>query len=274
MNKNIPNQNVLNAFSVSGKPIQLTGGGGVCFRVDDIVLKPTKNSTEASWIAEIYNNLESEKFRIPKPIQTKDKSWVYSDYTANKYLEGEIKKDNYIEAIKVGNEFHKSLSNIPKPDWFDKKTDIFALADRMAWGEIPIHNYKIANETLEEAFNLLKENRLPNQLIHGDWGPEQILFHDNLLPAVLDMTPYFRPAEYPIADMLISAVINDGTDTSIINLGKDIKDFDQLLLRAFIFRTCTYIGLQVHPGNNFDWNNEIIKYLNFFEDLTKIIKLI
>lgn len=244
----------------------------MCYRVDNIVLKPTKNSTEASWIAETYNTLENDKFRIPKPIQTKDGSWIYNGYTASEYLEGEIHKDRYIEAFEVSKEFHKALSNIPKPDWFDKKTDVFALADRMAWGEIPMFNYQIANKPLKSVFGLLKENRLPNQLIHGDWGPQQILFHDTLSPAVLDMTPYFRPAEYPIADMLLSAIMNDGADTSIIALGKDIKDFDQLLFRALIFRTCTYIGFQIHPENNFDWTKIIIEYLDFFDPLTKLVK--
>ncbi len=272
MNNNVPNQDILNAFSVSGEPILLTGGEGNCYRVDNLVLKPTRNSIESSWIAEINNTLENKKFRIPKPIKAKDGLWVYNAYVANEYLEGSVQKGKYIEAIKISKEFHKSLLNIPKPDWFDKKEDVFAVADRMAWGEMPVHDYQVANEPLKIIFNLLKKNHLPSQLIHGDWGPEQILFHETLSPVILDMTPYFRPAEYPIADMLISAIVNDGADISIIDLGKDIKDFDQLLLRAFIFRICTYIGFQVHPKNNFDWTKKISKYLNFSNILIKLIK--
>jgi len=79
------------------------------------------------------------------------------------------------------------------------------------------------------------------------------------------MTPYFRPADYPIADMLLSAVVNDNADISILDLGKDIKDFDQLILRALIFRTCTYIGFQVHPENSYDWSPTIVEYLDLFD---------
>ena len=164
------------------------------------------------------------------------------------------------------------MAKVAKPDWFDKKTDVFALADKMAWKELPIYDFEIANEPLQRAFGLLRENQLPNQLVHGDWGPEQILFDDALPPAVLDMTPYFRPRDYPVADMLISAMVNDGADISILDLGKNIEDFDQLILRAMIFRTCTYIGFQIHPENNYNWTSIIIKYLALIDDVIEKIK--
>ena len=53
MKENIPNQDILNASGVSGKPVLLTGGEGTCFRIDDVVLKPIQNSIEVSWIADI-----------------------------------------------------------------------------------------------------------------------------------------------------------------------------------------------------------------------------
>jgi len=166
VNKNIPNQNILDAFSVSGTAIQLIGGEGECYRVGDVVLKPTRNSAEASWIADIYENLESDDFRIPQPVRAKNESWVYDGYTANKHLDGEIKKDNYLEAMELSKVFHNAIKDIEKVDFFDQKTDVFAIADRMAWGEMPIYDYEIANKAIEKLFALLKENQLPNQLIH------------------------------------------------------------------------------------------------------------
>jgi uncharacterized protein (TIGR02569 family) len=158
--------------------------------------------------------------------------------------------------------FHKALASILKPDWFDQKTDVFAVADKITWGESPLPDFKSTKKPLKKIFNLLKDNHLPNQLIHGDWGLNQILFHDTLPPAIIDMTPYFRPADYPIADMIISAIDHEGADLPILGLGKDIKDFDQLLLRALAFRICTYVGFQIHPENDQDWTPEINRYLN------------
>jgi uncharacterized protein (TIGR02569 family) len=262
-----PNQDILKAFGISGKLILLPGGEGTCYRVGDVVLKPVRDVREASWIAEINNNLDSSEFRIPKPIKSRGGDWVFDGWTASKFLQGKHKPGHYAEVIKLNTIFHKALKNVPKPAWFDKKTDVFAISDRMAWGEIPIPDFKITNKPLKKIFSRLKENQLPNQLIHGDWGIDQILFHNTLAPAVLDMTPYFRPKDYPIADMLISAIINDNVNITILDLGKDINNFNQLMLRALIFRTCTYVGFQIHPENNYDWTPTIIKYVNLIDTI-------
>lgn len=263
--KNIPSREILNAFGFSGEPVLLSGGEGTCYRVDNAVFKPVRNVFEASWIAEINNSLTGDKFRVPKPFQAKDGSWVYNGWTASEFLEGEHRPGHYAEAIELSKKFHKTLEGITKPSWYDKKTDVFPLSDRMAWGELPLPDFEITNKPLQKIFGLLRPNNLPFQLIHGDWGMGQILFHDTQPPAVLDMTPYFRPADYPIADMLIGAMANDGVDMSILNLGRGIKDFDQLLLRALVFRTCTYVGFQIHPENNQDWTPMINRYLNLID---------
>jgi uncharacterized protein (TIGR02569 family) len=265
MSENIPDQSILTAFGVSGEPVLLQGGEGTCYRVDHLVFKPTNNAIETSWIADLNSSLSSPKFRIPKPIRAKDGSWVFNGWAASEFLQGEHRADRYTEAIEVCKDFHRALVDIPKPDWFDKKRDVFSLSDRMAWGELPIPDFELAEEPFKKIFGFLDENRLPNQLIHGDWGLAQILFHDQLPPAVLDMTPYFRPADFPIADMILSAIVDDGADISLLDSGKGIKEFDQLLLRAFVFRTCTYVGFQIHPENNYDWTSVIVRHLNMVD---------
>lgn len=269
VNENIPNQDILNAFGVGGRPVHLAGGGGTCYRVDNVVLKPTQNGVEATWIAEINNRLASDKFRVPKPILAKDGSWVVHGWTAAEFLPGEHRSGHYAEAVDLSKTFHNAIAGIPKPDWFDQKTDIFAISDKMAWEELPLPDFDITNEPLKRILNRLQENRLPNQLIHGDWGMDQILFHDTLPPAVIDMTPYFRPAGYPIADMIVSAMAYDGADASILDLGKNIEDFDQLLLRAVVMRTCAYIGFQLHSENDQDRIPHMMKHLNLVDVILK-----
>lgn len=83
------------------------------------------------------------------------------------------------------------------------------------------------------------------------------------------MTPYFRPANYPIADMLVSAIADKNADPSILDLGISIKDFDQLVLRAFVFRICMYVGFQIHPENNYDWTPVLKKYLDTIDIVLK-----
>jgi uncharacterized protein (TIGR02569 family) len=264
-----PTKAILDAFSLTGEPLHLTGGEGECYRVGNIVLKPTRNLVEAAWIAELNNSLASSTFRVPKFFKAPDGSWAYQGWTAMEFLAGEHRPGHYAEAVELSRKFHQALKNVPKPDWFDEKSDVFALADKMAWGELPLPEYELAKKPFEKITGRLRGNALPDQLIHGDWGPRQILFHDTLPPAVLDMTPYFRPADYPIADMMVSALDHEGADMSILGLGKGITDFDQLLLRALLFRTCTYIGFQTHPENDRDWNPIIVRHLGLVDAIVK-----
>jgi hypothetical protein len=43
MKEKIPSQDILNTFGVSGKPVLLPGGEGTCYRVGNVVFKPTND---------------------------------------------------------------------------------------------------------------------------------------------------------------------------------------------------------------------------------------
>ncbi len=270
MKYNAPNQNILKAFGVSGKPTRLKGGQGICYLVDNIVFKPSYSIVEASWMSDLYNNLSSNQFRVPKPIRAKNSKWIFNQWTANKFLEGKHEDENYAEAIKISKIFHKDLLQIPKPDFFDKRNDVWAVADKIAWGELPLPNFELTNKPLQQISKLLKKNKLPNQLIHGDWGPGNLLFSNTLPPAVIDVSPYWRPANFAIAVMIIDALVYEGADKSIINLCKNIEDFDQLLLRALVRRICEYIGHQNHIENTHDRYKDIMRHLNIIGIITRV----
>ena len=111
----------------------------------------------------------------------------------------------------------------------------------------------------------MKKNELPNQLTHGDWGSGNILFDSELPPAVIDLSPYWRPADFGIAVMIIDALVYEGADESILDLGKDIEAFDQLILRGLTRRICEYIGHQQHVENDRDRSGDIIKHLDLID---------
>jgi uncharacterized protein (TIGR02569 family) len=272
MNQTIPNQNILKVFGVTGELLPLAGGQGACFRVGNIVLKPTKDIVEASGIADIYDNLTSDKFRVPKPIRTRDGSWVFDGWTASLFVKGKHLEGRYAKAIEVSKIFHQTLSGLSKPIFLDQRNNIWSVADKIAWDELPLPDFGMTNEMLKKIFSLLRKNELPNQLIHGDWGTGNILFDDELAPAVIDFSPYWRPADFAIAIMMIDALVYENAKTAIIDLCQDIKDFDQLLLRALVRRICEYIGHQNHIENIKDFSEDIIKHLKLAEVIISYFK--
>ena len=266
-----PTQEILNAFGTSEEPVLLTGGQGINYRAGNMVFKPVADSKGASWEADIYSKIiTNDKFRVPRPIRAKDGSWVFNGWTAYEFISGKHIPGKYAESIAISREFHKALAVFPKPDDFDKGTNVWSIADKMAWGDIPFHDFELSNKPLKNIFSLIKENKLPSQLMHGDWGPGNILFDDKLPPAVIDFSPYWRPADFAIAVMMLDAIAWEGANESIFDLGKDVADFQQLLLRGIVRRTCEYIGHQLHPENTKDRTDGIIKYLSLLDLVMKI----
>jgi uncharacterized protein (TIGR02569 family) len=113
-------------------------------------------------------------------------------------------------------------------------SDRWAVADRVAWGEAE-------GEPLPARVRPLLARRrpvdLPSQLIHGDLSGN-VLFHDSLPPAVIDISPYWRPAGYAAAIVVVDAVAwGSAGDDLVARLLEE--QGDQLLLRAVLFRVAT-----------------------------------
>jgi hypothetical protein len=76
-----------------------------------------------------------------------------------------------------------------------------------------------------------------SQLIHGDLGGN-VLFHHALPPAVIDVSPYWRPAAYAAAIVVADAVAWGGAEDDLVERLLR-QQGDQLLLRAVLFRVAT-----------------------------------
>ncbi|MBU0707905.1 aminoglycoside phosphotransferase, partial [Patescibacteria group bacterium] len=134
MDTSPPRPEILQAFNLSGKPIRISGGQGTCYQVGSAVLKPIENEEESNWIADLNAKLVNDAFSVPKYIRAEDGSWVVNGWVAYEFVEGKHKAGNYAEAIIISQEFHKALVGIPKPTFFEKRNNVWSVADRIAWG--------------------------------------------------------------------------------------------------------------------------------------------
>ena len=86
----------------------------------------------------------------------------------------------------------------------------------------------------------LRPVRLPSQLIHGDLGGN-VLFADGEPPAVIDFSPYWRPAGLALAVAAVDALMWGGASPAALDELDGEPELDQLLARALVYRLVTEI---------------------------------
>ena len=150
-------------------------------------------------------------------------------WVAWRWIEGDHRDGTWDEVLETSEQFHRAVSGI---GWSPAMTAShrWASADQVAWGEQDAD----LPEPLQPLLARLRPVDLPNQFIHGDLGGN-VLFHDSLPPAVIDVSPFWRPATYADAIVVADAVAWAGAGDDLVE--RLLKDQgDQLLLRAVLFR--------------------------------------
>lgn len=231
-----PPHSVLAAFGISDRPTRLTGGQGGAFLTQGVVLKPVENEMEAAWIADVTEDIIEEGFRVARPIRAGDGCWIHDGWCAWKWVDGtHDPAHRWEEIIAAGVAFHRALSEVARPDFVDRADSPYRRADRIAWGEGQIPDGTVCTPALRELAGLRRPVTLTSQVIHGDLEGN-VLFAPHLPPAVIDLSPYWRPPAYATAIVLVDALDWGGATERVLLLSPDIPEMDQLLLRAEMFR--------------------------------------
>jgi uncharacterized protein (TIGR02569 family) len=251
-----PSPDALRAFGATAIPTLLPGGRQTAYRVGGIVLKPVdgdapENEAEIAWSAETLNNIPQLGFRVPRYIAPKSGEWRVDGWYAQEWLEGahSNSQDRWQKLIEVCKLFHGALLGVSRPDFLDRRTDPWAIADRVAWGELPLTSYPELKDPLDKLSSVLRPVNHPSQVIHGDITGN-VLFAENLAPAIIDFSPYWRPAEFAQAIIIVDALVWEGADVSILNYVSDVKEIDQMLVRAEIRRLMGIDGHHRQSGKD------------------------
>jgi uncharacterized protein (TIGR02569 family) len=224
---------VLRAWGVT-TVTALRGGQGSTFASADLVLKPVIEVDEAVWIAEVLDSLPPQPdLRVIRPVRTVDGHWTMGGWVAFERLEGSERAGDWRSALDVSDRFHHLVADIP---WSPvlQRAHPWAVGDAFAWGErgfdVP-PRFAPVFERLQAGLTPLDE---PAQLIHGDLC-NNILFHDLLPPAVIDVSPFWRPKRYADAIAVIDAI---GWFHATAHALEPLMDDTgrQLVLRATLFR--------------------------------------
>jgi hypothetical protein len=185
-------------------------------------------------------------------------------------MEGRSVRGRWREKIDICIKFHQAIANIPKPEYFEKRDqNPWVIADKVAWGELEIDYHPkvaLAVEKLLECLSPVDEN---SQLIHGDFGGN-VMFSDTLLPAVIDLSPYWRPMPFAVGVVIADAIVWEGAGASLIEAGYQLDDFIQYLIRAELRRIIELETINTLYG--WDMLREIDAHLPLINTLYEICK--
>jgi uncharacterized protein (TIGR02569 family) len=218
--------------------VALEGGQGASWRAGDLVLKPVDmDPAELAWHTEVYSRIQCDGFRIARIRPAANGAMCVDGWCATEYVAGEHRERQWAEVIEIGERFHAALREVPRPAFLDRRTNPWSIGDRVAWGELPAADFAHAAHVSRLA-EVRRPIAAPSQLIHGDLCGN-VLFHDELPPAVIDFSPYWRPVHFASAVVVGDALIWEGADARLLDAVSHIADFGQYLVRALIFRAVT-----------------------------------
>lgn len=203
-----------------------------------MVLKPASNQAEAEWGAKLFAGLEGPGFRVPKPIRSNDGGFVSQGWTAWRFVAAEHAGPNggrWPETIAACRAFHAAIAGVPRPAFLDDRSDAWAEADRLAFGEKQIEPLPVFRDAIKRLTRLLKPVEAPSQLIHGDFTAN-VLFAEGEAPCVIDFSPYWRPVEFALGVVISDALSWTVAPTTIVHLCDDVPQFAQWMARATLRR--------------------------------------
>lgn len=236
-----PDDEVLAAFGTHGPPELLAGGENRSYRCGDLVLKVHDEGEQTEGLLDLESRLPSTRaFRTARPVRAADGRWVWRGWAAREYLEGRHEPGRWAEIVPVCRAFHDAIEAAPKP-WFlqqkgdPARADGWTHADAVTWDEATMEHHPRVAPLVARLRDVLRPVEAPSQLIHGDIGGN-ILFADGLPPAVLDLSPYWRPASFALGVAVADCVAWDGAPDDLIDEISDVDDWLQMLARGELRR--------------------------------------
>lgn len=207
-----------------------------------MVLRPVSDKSEFGWLTRQLGTISLPDLRIAPPARATDGRQIVGGWMAYRVTDavsdGELPRFDDIVLTSV--KLHQALAELPRPDFIGKRDDLLATADRLAWGE--------AEADLDETrggrwFEILAGSARPvalaDQVVHGDLYAS-VRFAGDAPPAVFDFRPFYRPAEWATALVVVDAIARGGATADLIQRWSHLPQWSQMLLRATLFRLAAH----------------------------------
>ncbi len=190
------------------------------------------------WLADRLSDLRPDGVRVAAPVATRSGRWVCDGWSATRWLDG-VHPDpsllsTWVEVVAAGRAFHRAVAHLDRPDCLDRRSDVWARADRVAWDERPVR-WRPELRHLADRLRGAVRPLGPSQLVHGDLTGN-VLLAPPLAPAVIDVSPYWRPPEYADAVVVADALCWHGAPAHLL---VEVDVSVAAVARALLFRMAT-----------------------------------
>ncbi|OIS05164.1 TIGR02569 family protein [Corynebacterium ulcerans] len=257
---------VRNVFHAPDEPARAMGAAwDYGWKVGSVVFSQVAHPVHAAWSSRIREKLQPEGVRIVRPIKSTDGRFINAGWRASSFAPGILTR-RVDETVAAALRLDLALSTVDVPASFREvdDTDIFSIADHIAWHESPtsaidlqdsIPRHLTAINIMPKVELLLRDIDAPNQVVHADMFATT-LYAGVQAPTVTDVMGVARPYGYTAALSIIDALCVGAVDEGIIGRFSHVPHLDQLLLRALAYRTAVHA---LHPdatsntGTNLEW---------------------
>lgn len=234
--------------------MRLASGQGTSWRVGDVVLKPQVDPAFQEWLGTDVAAIQQRRFRLPTVRRAVDGSWVVEGWGAQSAVAGSAvagsavagsagaASDAHWQAvIDAARALHAATAALARPAFMDLRTDPWAVADRVAWGEVDdvvAPELRALVERLHPALSPLGTA----QLVHADLTNNVLLLPDEP-PAIIDFSPYWRPPSYAEGVVVADALCWHDASPELL---EEVDVPPAAVARGLLFRIITASRIHEH----------------------------
>jgi uncharacterized protein (TIGR02569 family) len=227
---------VRNAFGVGeSDPRPVVWAGRRAWHCGDVLVRPVADNVVAAWSAGVLDTLRVEGLRIARPVRSSDGRWVVGGWAACRFVPGSL-EPRYDAVVAVAQRLHAATATLPRPRLLNDRDDLVASSAAGAFGE---RRLALDPAMGGEMYAQLAEHRKPVRLVPQVVHPElfgSVLFDDDAVPALVEMVPCWRPAEWAAAVIVVDALAWGGGDPGLVHRWAHLDEWPQVLLRAMLHR--------------------------------------
>jgi uncharacterized protein (TIGR02569 family) len=279
-------------FQVSqATPVELGGAWGDGWRCDRAVLVPSEDRARATWTAQMMDRVRPAGVSVARPLRSTDGRYAVGGWTARAFLSGHRAPrfdETAASVLRFNEALDRAMQGEPRPAFLDmaarvsrgtaaggadggrvdalSETELFAVAESAAWaddptdllmpvmdlGVVPRDDVAAAMEKATGLILLREEVTAPDQLVHGD-ALGCTVYDGYADPAIVDFVPAWRPTGWSVALLVVDAIAWANAEDGLLDRWSHLQDFDQLLLRAVLFRLFAHAAVpgtlpQAWPG--------------------------